>query len=471
MLALLLATSGGLVLARTQVSCAAEAKLDNLNLALVKHAPKVNAFLKEKYGDHQKTPVNVGVLKFMVQKGKAAPSDNVGPLNLTAAQRLESAMIFALKTDDNFGILHRASAAIVEGKNKGANHLTPDGRKKLFDNRNFSLAWGMGVESCNLSADVFVTGLIKLSPDLCWLDVTILAFDSKNFKDEPVAVDTFKAATDMRTLIETGESYLLGKDIKLTPKKQPSDTHIVMAVHESAAKVRKKTEVNPSLQKDAPVELKVYYGDRLMHIKATPDNRAEVPEPSAATKVYFKLHNRSQDGYGAVLLVNGENTLYRETNAPEQCHKWILGPGDEVTIRGFQKDNMTAEEFKVLPVEESKEREIQYGQSSGTFTLVLFRENKEDKDEDYAMTKAERQVAALGQSLLDEKRPESLEALQEAMMTREQASRISNSEKGLIVSGDARGHEVKRVPFRFYPDPVMATTIYYYKPSFARISE
>src|SRR5262249_47654583 len=159
--------------------------------------------------------------------------------------------------------------------------------------------------------------------DLRTLDVTIQTFDLKNFKDEPLVAASFKAATDMRTLIESGESYLLSKDIKLTPKKKP-DSQIVMAVYDNAEKVREKTETHPSLQKEAPVELKIYYGDRLMPIKATPDNRAEVAEPTTETKVTLKLHNRSKDQYGAVLMVNGENTLYRETSAPEQCHKWIL---------------------------------------------------------------------------------------------------------------------------------------------------
>src|SRR5262249_54266231 len=111
-----------------------------------------------------------------------------------------------------------------------------------------------------------------------------------------------------------------------------------------------------------------------------------------------------------------------------------------------------------------------YGQNAGTFTLVLFRENKEEKDEDIALSHSEQQVAALSQSLVEKERPESLEALQQAMLKREQTARISNSEKGLIVPGNARGNEVQRVKFRFYPDPVMATTIYYYKPSFAKIA-
>jgi hypothetical protein len=53
---------------------------------------------------------------------------------------------------------------------------------------------------------------------------------------------------------------------------------------------------------------------------------------------------------GVVLLVNGENTLYRERVTPLACRKWIFDPDQKpFDLRGFKetKDGK-GEEFKVL---------------------------------------------------------------------------------------------------------------------------
>src|SRR4029078_8175869 len=74
---------------------------------------------------------NVGVVKFLVRHGDAEPSDDVGDLNLTLANKLEVALILA-NTDDKFGVIDKASEQIVREKLQAANHRTEEGRKAFF---------------------------------------------------------------------------------------------------------------------------------------------------------------------------------------------------------------------------------------------------------------------------------------------------------------------------------------------------
>src|SRR5262249_33147806 len=80
------------------VSAADDPKEDKkpmLEEALRQQAPKIRDILWKKM-DHPQDALHVGVLKFHVQLGEGAPSDNVGTLNLYMARRLEAALILCL---------------------------------------------------------------------------------------------------------------------------------------------------------------------------------------------------------------------------------------------------------------------------------------------------------------------------------------------------------------------------------------
>src|SRR5262249_9138327 len=131
-----------------------------------------------------------------------------------------------------------------------------------------------------------------------------------------------------------------------------------------------------------PVDLKVLYNG-----VEVPIRDGAVRAPKNNEEVSFVLVNRGDERYGVILKVNGENTLYREEGDPYQCHKWILGPGQELPVYGFQKQKVgsalgqdKAEKFRVLTREESEKDAVYYGPHAGTFTLVVFRELKGDKE-------------------------------------------------------------------------------------------
>src|SRR5262249_8163509 len=141
--------------------------------------------------------------------------------------------------------------------------------------------------------------------------------------------------------------------------------------------------------------------------------RAIVPEPREGQKVSFVLKRKatSKAPYGAVLKVNGENTLYKERLPDEQCHKWILYDGEgPITVYGYQINEKKAEAFRVLSRAASKQNEIYYGADVGTITLSVFSE-KRGKEPPPSLNDDAEDLAALHRGAFPSEPPLNLAAL------------------------------------------------------------
>jgi hypothetical protein len=417
----------------------------NLDKALAQHAAKVIGYLRSK-NYH-----NVGVLKFLVQKGQDKPSDNVGPLNLTIANRLEVALVLA-DPDDQLKLIRHASETVAKSKSGRANHLTAAGRKALF-RLSYEPAWGNANEY--VKADAFITGLVQLSPDFKKTTVHLQAFDNPD--SDPAEIDQFTVATDERTLTEAGRSYRLRALLRTAP-----DEAATYAQEAEAGRAE------PAL-KNSLVGLEIYYDDQKVDIQYK-NGQAWVKGPYKGQTVRFVLKNRSAQPYGAVLRVNGENTLYKERSPSSQCRKWVLDPAEEVTVVGFQTDQATAEKFEVLSAEESEEREINYGEHVGTFSLDVFASRAaEDKDPLLSDNEESRKLIAINTGEVPANKPIKLKSLQDEL--KKGKPKISGGErsllrgKGIVVSGAKIDSGVQKVAFETYPIPVVSATIRYYTPS------
>ena len=86
------------------VAACGRADADPLDSQLMRHAPTVLKFCKSKGYK------NVGVLKFRAAKVRGQWTDNVGPLNLDMATKLELALLLANRVQDPVGIVHDASS-------------------------------------------------------------------------------------------------------------------------------------------------------------------------------------------------------------------------------------------------------------------------------------------------------------------------------------------------------------------------
>ncbi len=432
-------TTARLVPVLAAVLIAGPARAEDLERQLLQQAPRVLQYLKEK-GCR-----NVGVLKFRVQKGKAAATDNAGTLNLSLARRLEVALVLANDVRAQVGILRDASS--VAARLPGANHLTVEGRRALFSGK-YPLAWG----DQQVEPDAFVTGLVQVDDALRTLKVGLMAFDKEGARLEKVT--QFTAGMDAVALAETGESYLLRGGL------DGGQVEVVQnQVVETAARVKDRQEKFPLGDPTAPIALEICYDGEPVPVEIH-GGRALVREPHQGQKVTFTLSHRktSRDTFGMVLKVNGENTLYRQREKDLYCRKWILDPTDPPTVlQGFQTSEKEAEQFRVLSRAESKAKEMNYGADVGTITLTVFRaRGKKPKDEPPVdLSDAAEDQLAMSRGLLPSRAP-NLSALKRKL--RDDGSR------GLIEAGGKTAFEVQTVKFEPDPVPVMTATITYYKP-------
>jgi hypothetical protein len=309
---------------------------------------------------------NIGVVKFLFQKGDGQLQDDVGDLNQTLANKLEVGMILA-NTDEKFGIIEKASEA-VRGKLPPANHRSEDGRKAFFV-RKYDLGWSAD----KVEASGFVTGVASLSNDLTKLAIRFQVFD-KSGKLEDLAGE-ISAPTNPEMLAQAGYSYTLAANRQkalisgdpLPPKELQKEIIEEVAKTEEAA-IKPATEGEPFAPiKDSPIKWNILYNGKPIAVTGN-----TVPEPKSSDRVEFELTNPSQQTYAVVLLVNGESTLYQERNAPKSCRKWVLAPNTSVTIRGFQTDSNTVAPFSVLPPQEPIPDAVRYGDHAGTYRMVVF---------------------------------------------------------------------------------------------------
>jgi hypothetical protein len=435
----------------------------SLEQSLLQAMPDVIGYLQKKGFK------NVGVLKFQVQKDGVL-SDNVGPLNLAIARRLEVALALANDDDEQtqIGLLKDANA--VAAGIQGASHLTAEGRRKLFSKR-YPLAWG-GEE---VQADAFLTGIAVLDPGLEKMKLHVIVFGKD--EDSRKTIQHLDVAVDPSLLVDSGSSFLLrgGADdgnLALVPDKGKT---IPQALKDAVTAVKK--DARKALTPDAqtPVRLSIFYsappppGVKETRPKFTPvplefkDGRALVPEPAEGQGIVLRLErDKSGRRYGVVVRVNGENTLFGERLAPVDCTKWVLEKDQPVfTIRGIRTET-ELRRFKVSSVAASKANEVNYGPDVGTISLVVFRESAAGA----VPPELPEDERAVQRGVLPADRPRDAAALKKALREGTAAKKGPPPQRGLgeAEKNGSSAPPLERVDFVADPIPIQSVTITYYRP-------
>jgi hypothetical protein len=442
---------------------AGEAKLPSLEQGLKESAPRVLAYLRD--GTKHKPYHNVGVLKFLVQTGKAAPGDNVGPLNLRLASRLEVALVLALPKDESqLRILHDASGAVVRARNRRANHLDRAGRLAFFDTT-YEPAWG--TEEA-LPADALLTGLARFDGERRALTVTVQAFDRTGELKE---VCSFRADATPRILTEAGISYVASRGaipreatrVKAKPAVEPKPP----SRSKMAAFHLVKARPAPEVRKEAPVAIEILYDGKPVRAR-----KGIVPEPKEGQNVSFRLRHRNLDKitYGVVLKVNGRNTIFPGEEGEQEtedlnCYKWIVKRGATVDVPGFQSSYVATKEFHVDPALESDRSTVHYNRHAGTFQLVIFRARQKGEEKVKKPAPSQEEAAIARGSLGSKTRAATLVSLQGRLGKSKSAASAEARGRGIIRDGPTRAHRVKPVEFRAFPEPACSLTIQYYNPN------
>jgi hypothetical protein len=466
---LLLVLVAGLAFAWT-VEAPSAAQAGPVDRAMLDTAPDILQFLHE----HQYQ--RVGILKFRVEKDGKEPSSNVGPLNLLLAKRLERALLlkYDLQKDQDLTLLHDVSA--VATTLPGADHLTAEGRTRLFEG-NYRPLWG---NVAAVRADAFLSGRAEFSKDLTSLTVRVCAFGQDATMHK---VTTFHARTDLDTLVEAGESFNLRALVRGDGTVEEVD--VIDKIPDEVQKTKQGVEDNKLLKEDQAVALEIHYVDRLTNrdriIPVTVvKGVASAEEPRETESVYFSLIRKDPTNarYGVLLMVNGLNTLYEERLPPKDCHKWIIDPGAPIyRIDGFQVNGPNGERsvpFVVRSAAESEAAAIRYGANVGTFSFSVFREQppvKEkpgDLDAKVAKKAAKREESAVANPPVPSDLPQdpgpAAPLPADARSAKKQLEEGIDKFMGLIEKGEGSAESnVKHVGFT-NPILVQTVTIHYYRP-------
>ncbi len=450
--------------------CAAPLRADeeHLDRQLEKYGKVINEKLRARYLKGGKETVNVGVLKFLSQRGKDGRlMDNAGTINLALADRLQIALVLA-NPDDKLGVIDHASEIVSASGNKRANHQTAKGRTALFEidakSPKYPLAWG----ERKVKADVFLTGVITFSSDFTKVTVAVQGFDRTG--NDPEEYCTFTAWADPRTLHEASESFVIPRGARGLGAETPFKPKEKLALAAQARKVFVEPAAPEEMKQmwQSPVQVQVLYDGAAVPITWEQGVGWRVPTPREGQKIAFRLRNTTEKRVGVVLAVNGESTIYRAAlGDPVQMDKWILPPGgDSITIDGFQKDDDSSEGFHVLSPEDSEKEHGKYGQHAGTFSFSVFLEAQGEKPSEGSATEDEKRISSIARGIIvGEKgrkpaRQPSMSDLQSLLV----GSGSGSHPKGLVIPGAETNSKIKQVKFEPDPNSGVRGTIFYYKP-------
>lgn len=432
---------------------------DDIERQLLKGSPTIMKALRDKGYK------NVGVLKFRVKNGKAPATDRQGTLNRRLAEKLELALILANKVNDPVGIVRDANA--VAATIDGATHLTSEGRVKLFT-KSYRLAWG----KTEVVPDAFLTGVAAMTTDLQMMTVVITSFDATKLELEEVA--RFDVKLDLEDLLESGESFTVrgvfdNASLKMTEDERKDKASTEARTTSIETKTETETATKPTKSRihplspqnaDAPVSLEILYNGKPQPLEFR-GGAAFIAEPTENQKVTLLVRRKgaTTGRLGVVVKVNGENTLYQQKQADPQCASWILtADRKELRIDGYQIDEKTMKQFKVLSEKESKAKEIDYGEFVGAISITVFKEktvNPKPPTLDLALTDEGEDFDILKKGTQPESTPANPGAL------RQQLSQTVAT-RGLISDGAVVDRKVATTAFEKDTIPVMSASVKYY---------
>jgi hypothetical protein len=273
----------------------------------------------------------------------------------------------------------------------------------------------------------------------------------------------FGLATDQSLLSDLGENFLIS----------PARSRELVLDQFDAASTkdsqdREESKESPINSQESWVKLRIRYADKIQEnqeiedliknaqdqdIQPDPDNpgHMRVAEPGEGQVVGFVVENISKERIGVVLKVNGQNTLFEENDEPQRCTKWILDPGEQVTITGIQVTDQESIPFKVLSEADSEEA---YSDKSGTFELCVFRSGGEEPGKQIT-----KRISLRG---LTERQSVRKPA---KTLTERQRQLRQNVPRGLVVPDKEKGTRPDPTERVSFPNPVqvMLQTIHYYK--------
>lgn len=398
----------------------------------------------------EKKVTKVGVLKFDVEEAGRGPLKSPGTLPLRLAEQLETALLLAMSSPipdaPRVGLAHDASS--IASRLPRADHHTPEGRKILFDEQ-YPLAWGGKKTTLN----GLLIGLAEVKPNRkeIRLNISLIYPGQSPTNSAPRLLNTFLIPTNESIIAELGESFHL---------RSPGQVSTELALQSRADPGR-----NFPLLDRPGVKLTILYDNRPVTMEFR-DEGAWIPEPREGQTVSIKLQRSDTNpgNVGAVLKINGENTLYRERYRDAECHRWVLKPGAApFVLKGFQildsKDE--AQQFKVASKTRSAELLPDYGADLGTISLTVFREADPAHRQDIVDERPEAtDLRVIARGFFPPEPARNLDHLLAQMRQNAEQRQL----RGAVLAGEVVGQKIQLNKYVWETSPYLSVVIRYYSP-------
>jgi len=126
--------------------------------------------------------------------------------------------------------------------------------------------------------------------------------------------------------------------------------------------------VGPRFEVDVLVDgrpLSVYQSRGRTYVEAVRDEEYEI-----------RLRNRSSDPVAVALFVDGLNTIDASRSSAWDASKWVVGPYQTITIRGWQMDSDYARRFYFTTERDSYAAKLGQRNNLGVISAVFYRERR-----------------------------------------------------------------------------------------------
>ncbi len=428
---------------------ARQARADHIDEKLTENAKDLVKELQDKGFK------NVGVLKFLVKKGKAPTDGNVGAMNMNMAERLENALLLGNNEYKPLGIIANATQYAAKADAKFS-VKSVESRKAIFTHK-YPLAWGKE----QVFADAFITGTVDLSVDMKTATIDVGYFDRTGVIHR---LSKFDVKTDRDILSDSGQSFAIAR--RGLKKRSLDDLDNDAA--NSAAQADSGKPVNQQLSKDsesAPIKVEILYNGVSQNISADDASAGEMKlgTPAKGDTVAIQLTNTTSQKIGVVLKVNGISTLDNETGEDASNRKWVLEPGKPYQIQGFyvaDKVNI----FQVLDDNESAARmadEAWAGKArAGYIDVSVFSEGPAPNPDSDTM-KVGRGISLRNPTA----KSRSLNHPATAAEAKKKARELTMKKRGLIDKGTNQQDSVLERDSLSNPTQIYQMHIGYYKPN------
>jgi hypothetical protein len=466
---------------------APQARAANLDAALLKAAPDVLSYLKNK--DYK----NVGVLPFQVKKGSRPASHLGAPLAISLPGRLENALIMCQGANEHQAVaVIRDAAGSANQAKVGAYLHNPAAYRKLFTSK-YELAWG----DKKVSPDVFLTGQIVNDGDRSETKIQLQALTASSLQGARLKVTNvgkpILVKTDRALLRDLGYTFALSRSV-VTKRgftaKRRDEAAIEQVRQQEEGEDKKGPAQSDALDPTniAGIGFKLYYDGAPVPLQplmgSADDTKAKIyqvaPMPPGA-QVTMSLTRLTDDPQtlGVVLKVNGENTFRPEGDDGAYPRKWLYPPdrkGYEDVFKGIytSADGRNLLPFRVLNEQESRTRAMELGDKAGWIQIEVYASGpKPNTDEPTPSTDDEIKVSTRGM-VRTKAKFKTLKSLQTAMR---KANKVKvRTDKGVAVAKRGPGgllmydlEPVEGGPVEIgeaLPDPVLigSITIRYYDP-------